>query len=127
LSAIPAPANRRQFRRIAFDGEVRLYSEKAMWTSRLLDISLNGALVERPAGWEGQPGKRQRLELRVANGLIISVAAVVAHIGTRIGYRFTRMDFDSFTRLKRLIEMNLGDGDALNRELAALGKRYGEN
>jgi PilZ domain len=99
-----------------------VYSDRAMWSTRLIDISLNGALVERPAGWTGQSGKAQRLELRVASGLIISVGAAVAHVSDKaIGYHFERMDLDSFTRLKRLIELNLGDPEMLNRELAALG------
>lgn len=123
MSALPVADNRRQFRRIAFDGEVRLYSDRAMWTTRLIDISLKGALVDRPDGWEGVNGKRQRLDLRIATGLIISVAGLIAHAGTRsIGYRFDKMDLDSFVRLKRLIELNLGDPEMLNRELGSLGR-----
>jgi hypothetical protein len=114
-------AERRVFRRIRFDGELRLYSERAMWSARLHDISLHGALVERPEGWEGQAGRTQRIELRVAAGVVISVSAVVAHAGARfIGYRFGRIDLDSFVRLKRLVELNLGDAETTTRELAAL-------
>lgn len=115
-------AERRVFRRIRFDGELRLYSERAMWSTRLHDISLHGALVERPEAWDGQPGRTQRIELRVASGVVISVSAVVAHAGARyIGYRFGRIDLDSFVRLKRLVELNLGDAETTTRELAALG------
>jgi hypothetical protein len=60
--------------------------------------------------------------LRVASGVVISVSAVVAHAGARyIGYRFGRIDLDSFVRLKRLVELNLGDAETTTRELAALG------
>jgi hypothetical protein len=122
VSALPVADNRRQFRRIAFDGEVRLYSNRAMWTTRLIDISLKGALVDRPDGWDGQGGTRQRLDLRVATGLIISVGGLIAHASARtIGYRFDKIDLDSFVRLKRLIELNLGDPEMLNRELGSLG------
>jgi hypothetical protein len=123
VSAVPIPDEVRRFRRIQFDGEVRVYSERAMWTTRLLDLSLKGALVERPEAWEGQAGRTQRLELRVATGLIISVGATVAHVGTRfVGYRFGRIDLDSFTKLKRLIELNLGDAELLYREIISLGE-----
>jgi len=123
VSALPIAENRRQFRRIPFDGEVRLYSDRAMWTTRLIDISLRGAMVDRPAGWDGVNGKRQRLDLRVASGLIISVGALIAHTGPRfIGYRFDKIDLDSFVRLKRLVELNLGDPEMLNRELGSLGR-----
>jgi len=39
----------------------------------------------------------------------------------RIGFRWDRIDLDSFAQLKRLVELNLGDPDLLNRELSALG------
>jgi hypothetical protein len=57
------------------EAEVRLYSDRAMWTTRLFDISLKGALVERPLGWEGTTGKTQRLEIRVSSAHVISVNA----------------------------------------------------
>lgn len=123
MSAVVITENNRRFRRIPFDGEVRVYSEKAMWNTRLVDISLQGALVDRPHDWDGQVGKTQRLELRVATGLIISVSASVANFNNEaIGYRFGRIDLDSFTRLKRLIELNLGDPELINRELSLLGR-----
>lgn len=123
MSAVVVTENNRRFRRIPFDGEVRVYSEKAMWNTRLVDISLQGALVDRPQEWDGQVGKTQRLELRVATGLIISVSASVANFNSEaIGYRFGRIDLDSFTRLKRLIELNLGDPELINRELSMLGR-----
>ncbi len=123
MSAVVITENNRRFRRIPFDGEVRVYSEKAMWNTRLVDISLQGALVDRPRDWDGQVGKTQRLELRVATGLIISVSASVANFNDEaIGYRFGRIDLDSFTRLKRLIELNLGDPELINRELSMLGR-----
>jgi hypothetical protein len=39
----------------------------------------------------------------------------------RIGYRWEKIDLDSFSQLKRLVELNLGDPELLNRELSALG------
>lgn len=121
MNAVVEAANRRLFQRIHFDADVRLYSDRAMWPTRLLDISLKGALLERPEGWESVLGKIQRLEIRMHTTLVISVNAHVAHIGpTTLGYRFQRIDLDSFVRLKRLIELNLGDPQLLNRELSNL-------
>lgn len=121
MSAVTATENRRKFRRIVFDGDARVYSDRAMWQARLLDLSLRGAMIARPDGWDGQRGKTQRLELRLAAGLIISVSAIIARAGHNVvGYRFERMDFDSFARLKRLIELNTGDPDSVRRELESL-------
>ena len=121
MSAIVESANRRLFQRIHFDADVRLYSDRAMWPTRLLDISLKGALVERPENWESAVGKIQRLEIRMHTTLVISVNAHVAHVTpAQVGYQFQRIDLDSFVRLKRLIELNLGDPKLLNRELSNL-------
>jgi hypothetical protein len=121
VSAQPQPENRRKTRRTAFDGEARIYSDRAVWNSQIVDISLRGALLARPDGWEGTTGKLQRLELRIATGVIISVNAQVAHVGARVvGYQFGRIDLDSFVRLRRLMELNLGDPSLLVRELPEL-------
>ena len=114
-------AERRVFHRILIEAEVRLYSDKAMWSTRLLDISLKGALVERPLGWETAIGKTQRLEIRMNSANVISVNGRIARATTAtIAFRFARLDLDSFIRLKRLVELNLGDVRLLHRELAAL-------
>ncbi len=121
VSARPQPENRYRTQRIAFDGEARIYSERAVWRSQVIDISLRGALLARPEGWDGAVGKLQRLELRIATGVIISVSARVAHVGARIlGYQFGRIDLDSFARLRRLMELNLGDPSLVVRELPEL-------
>ncbi|HET9484367.1 MAG TPA: PilZ domain-containing protein [Xanthomonadales bacterium] len=121
MSALPEPVNRRQFRRVRIDADVRVYSDRAMWPTRSIDVSLKGAMIERPAEWSGECGKTQRLELRFHALLIVSVNATVVHLGTRfIGYRFQRMDLDSFMRLKRIIELNLGDPELLSQELVLM-------
>jgi len=112
----------RRFTRIEFEAEVKLYSAGAMWDSELLDISLKGALCKRPEQWDGRMEKRYRLELRLPGGSRISMnATAVNATDEAIGFEWSKIDFDSFTHLKRLIELNLGDPDLLNRELSALG------
>ena len=46
------PPVERRFQRVPFGGDVRVYTGSAMAGTRLIDISLKGALVDRPAGWE---------------------------------------------------------------------------
>jgi hypothetical protein len=121
VNALPEPANLRQFRRVRIDADARVYSDRAMWPTRCIDVSLKGALVERPDGWAGERGQTQRLEMRFHPQLIVSVNATIANIEPQhLGYRFERMDLDSFTRLKRIIELNLGDPDVLSQELVSL-------
>jgi hypothetical protein len=122
MSQAAKPDERRRFQRFQFEGTVKLYSDKAMWESKLADISLKGVLIEHPVGWNGKIGSSYRMDLRINNSVIISMGVVAAHIMPhRVGFQWQKIDLDSFAELKRLVELNLGDPAILNRELSALG------
>ena len=113
---------RRRFRRIPIEGTVRLFSGSAMWTSTLIDLSLRGVLIDRPADWDGALGQRYRLDLRIEGGVMIAMGSSLQRIcPDALGFACERIDLDSFARLKRLVELNIGNAELLNRELAALG------
>jgi len=113
---------RRRFQRFHFEGTVKLYSDKAMWETKLVDISLKGVLIEHPANWNGKTGTSYRMDLRINNSVIISMGVITSHIMPhRVGFQWQKIDLDSFAQLKRLVELNLGDPAILNRELSALG------
>ncbi len=93
-----------------------------MWTTGLIDVSLRGAMVTRPDSWTGQPESLFRLDLKLENGPIIAMGVKLVRCGeTDLAFACHRVDLGSFSELKRLIELNLGNTDALNRELSALG------
>jgi len=113
---------RRRFHRFPIEGTVRLFSPTAMWSSTLIDLSLRGVLIERPADWSGTPGQRYRLDVRLEGGVLIGMGSTLARIcPNALGFNCEKIDLDSFARLKRLVELNLGNSDVLNRELSALG------
>ena len=113
---------RRRFRRFPVEGTVRLYSGSAMWTTTLVDMSLRGVLVECPPDWKGDLGSRYRVDLRLEGGVMIGMGVELSRIaGGQLGFNCLKIDLDSFSRLKRLIELNLGNTEILNRELAVLG------
>jgi len=102
---------------------VRVYSGRAMWTTQLIDVSLRGAMITRPDDFSGAPGNLFRLDLRLENGPIIAMGVKLVRIGERdLAFACHKVDLDSFTVLKRMIELNLGNTDALNRELSMLGQ-----
>ncbi len=47
------PANRRRFKRIAFDARTELSQGQFIWPVKLIDLSLKGLLIERPEPWLG--------------------------------------------------------------------------
>jgi len=121
---VPTPATtERRFQRFAVDGGVKLYSGTTMWTTRLIDISLRGVLVECPADWAGTPGTRYRLDLRLDGGVMIGMGVELARIiDGSLGFSCIKIDLNSFAQLKRLIELNLGNTESMGRELSAFGE-----
>ncbi len=114
---------RRRHHRFSMVASVRVYSGTAMWTTGLIDVSLRGAMVTRPEGFVGEAGKLFRLDLRLENGPIIAMGVKLVRAGERdLAFACHKVDLDSFTELKRMIELNLGSTSALNRELAMLGQ-----
>jgi len=113
---------RRRFRRFPIAGSVRLYSMTAMWSTELIDMSLRGVLVATPDDWAGAQGSRYRLDVRLEGGLMIGmgVELVRENAGT-LAFACHKIDLDSFSRLKRFVELNVGNTEVLNRELAVLG------
>lgn len=117
----PDPTSDRRFARITLSNDVRLYSSSQVWETRILDLSLQGAQVTRPEGFVGRKDQNFRLEIRLQGTAVISMGVELARIEEdRLGFRAGRMDFDSFTHLKRLIELNLGDPEGLSAELGRL-------
>ena len=115
-------AERRRFQRFPFEATARLYSGTQQWQGELIDISLKGVLITRPADWDGQIGQTYRISLALPGSVNISMAVTIAHVtAEHIGCQCDKIDLDSFSHLKRLIELNLGDPSLLNRELSALG------
>ena len=120
------PMEKRHFHRLPFDASLRLISANHQWQSKLVDISLKGALVERPDGWEGTSGERFVLEIMLSVGTVIKMRVVVVHFNKHfIGMRCEEIDIDSISHLKRLVAFNLNDEELLERDLSALGTERG--
>lgn len=116
-------AEKRRFTRIPFEAAVTLTSPSGVWHAKLVDISLKGVLTTRPLNWIWQGGDRFLVEVHPPeNPFSIRMETVVAHADEgKVGLRCTHIDIDSVSHLRRLVELNVGDPDTLDRELAALG------
>ena len=114
----------RRFSRIPFDCKAVIITAQHSWSSQLIDVSLKGALVEKPADWQAGPGEEFTLELVLDDGstVICMEVVTVAHVQENcIGFSCRYIDVDSISHLKRLVELNLGDAELWDRELSALG------
>lgn len=118
----PMPEEQRRFTRIPFDAAAVLARDGREWRCELIDLSLKGALVEKPDDWNGAIGDDYALTLLLDEETHIRMDVSVAHIEEQhIGLACRDIDLDSITHLRRLVELNLGDAHLLERELMALG------
>ena len=116
---------RRRFWRAVFSAPVNLTGDDFGIDATLDDISLKGALVEGPASWHGAVGERCHLTLLLGGepSAKIVMEGHIAHIeGRRVGLMCDSIDLDSITHLRRLVELNAGDPELLDRELGILLK-----
>jgi len=112
----------RQFSRIPFEVPVTLQTEQQSWETDLIDISLHGALIKTPQIFEADQEQLYQLAIHLEGGLDICMDVLIAHHENEgVGLHCKNIDADSIAHLRRLIELNLGNPELLERELSALG------
>lgn len=110
---------KRRFSRILFATSAHLYQGDNTWETKILDLCLNGALVDTPPNFTPVdtplslvfrlPGSD--IELTMEVGIIVNENA-------KLRLECLHIDIDSISHLKRMVELNLGDTELLYRELA---------
>ena len=115
-----APDNgQRHCTRVSLHNPAIIVAGEARWDTRLVDLSLSGALLEHPSGWRGKTGDYFRLRLLLADQSYLEVGAQVRQIDRdRLGMAFVDLDEADRDEIRWLIEINLGDTDLLQRELS---------
>ncbi|MFJ2366537.1 PilZ domain-containing protein [Pseudomonas sp. NPDC087697] len=115
------PANRRRFKRIAFDARTELSQGGHRWPVKLIDLSLKGVLIERPEPWLGDKEKLFSVDIHLSEETEIRMDVQLTHEEHgQLGFVCRYISLESVSRLRRLIELNLGDEAELERELGAL-------
>ncbi len=115
-------SNRRQFSRITFQTEARLFVAGGEYPVEVDDLSLKGALIRPEQSLSLHVGSPCALTMRLDEmGTTIRMdATLVHHEGPVYGLSCRSIDLDSVTHLRRLVELNLGDAALLERELSLL-------
>jgi len=98
--------DRRQEPRFSTAGKYSLeLAKSASLEGRILDLSLNGAMLERTSSAELKSGGRHRISLEFVDQPPFHGDALVVHAGKdRIGIEFYDMDPKNFAALSALIE-----------------------
>ncbi len=112
----------RHFSRIPFDAEAQLHLHDQTISVRLIDIAFKGALVQTEVQQVLGLQEKCRLELPLTDGGEgLVMAGQIVHLEDRhVGIECQDIDVTSLTRLRRLIELNIGDVELMNRELKHL-------
>lgn len=112
---------KRNFHRIFYNADVTLTAESNTLPCKLVDISLKGCLLKFDSPWTGDLESIYTLNLQLSDELTINMQVSVAHvIGNEAGFKCEHIDIESISQLRRLVELNLGDSDILERDLLAL-------
>ncbi|WMC09976.1 PilZ domain-containing protein [Oceanimonas pelagia] len=116
-------AERRAFCRIDFRADARLTDAAGrQWPARVRDLSLHGALLV-VNDWPGQDGDALSLRIPLEDGSAIRMTGRQRHHeGADVGLECAHLDLDSATHLRRLVELNLGDEQLLQRQFEQLLK-----
>jgi len=119
LISPPTDQERRRFLRIQFDGITELLIEQQKYTVELLDLSLKGALIKSERPLPCQPDSPFQMHIHLAaDDLTLSFnTSLVRMVDNNYGLRFNTIDLDTLTHLRRIMELNLGDENLLEREL----------
>ncbi|WP_088332311.1 PilZ domain-containing protein [Lacimicrobium sp. SS2-24] len=114
--------NRRQFTRIIFSAPVEARQGSHKWECRLLDISLKGVLLEAPEHFTASHEDSLLLVVTLPgiSSSLMMEGQIKHQDDHQIGIKINMLDIDSASRLRRLVELNVGDDTLLKRELEKL-------
>ena len=116
-----ADNNKRRFTRVPFDAEVVLHHGGMAWPTDLVDVSIKGLLAVAPEDFDVAIGESLGVDLVLNEEVSIDTQCTLVHrTADRLGLRIDRIDMESIMHLRRLLELNLGDPELLERELSGL-------
>jgi hypothetical protein len=112
----------RHFHRIKFDVKTEIELNGAISETKLVDISLKGALVGFPHGDTTSLGTPCRLIIHLNDpDVILSFTGKIVHVNDGLaGVKITLIDIDSMIHLRRLVALNSDSSEQVNSELHAL-------
>lgn len=114
-------AERRHFKRIAFDARTELSQGENVWPVKLIDLSLKGLLIERPTPWQADPAEPFLVDIHLNEQVDVRMGVQLSHDNNgQLGFVCLFIDLESISHLRRLVELNLGDPAELERELGSL-------
>ena len=115
------PEDRRRHARVRFQANARLSSDTVYWPCQLIDVSIKGALLTRPEGWQGGAGDRSLLEITLGDGPPVEMEVNLVRVeADRVACDWDMFDVRGIMQLRRMLEHQLGDPERVAREFERL-------
>ncbi|MBF0184216.1 MAG: PilZ domain-containing protein [Magnetococcales bacterium] len=112
------PKDRRHFSRVEFRHQLTLTSDEGEYPGAFDDISLRGMLF-----WSDPlPEKGEEVSGTLILGEIeirLSGVIVQSNLNRGAAVLFQGLDVDSFSHLRRLVSLNMGDSETIDKEFFA--------
>ena len=108
----------RSYRRIPFHTEAELLIADTPYRCELMDLALQGALFKTEQPLPLKIGQRCRISIVLpTSDLQLEFSGELIHQrGSFFGFIFVSEDVATMGHLRRLLELNIGDGDEVDRE-----------
>ena len=116
--------DRRNYQRVPFATKAEINCSGKKYHGELLDISLQGALVLYKGTIPLEECNRCELSIHLLNSEItLQFEANLLHRrDNKFGFKFISEDTETATHLRRLLELNIGSSEAIDREVDFLLK-----
>lgn len=115
----------RSYRRINFQTEAELAIANQTYSCDLVDLALQGALYKSTTNLPITIGEQCQLTINLPNSaLTLEFTGELIHQrGHFYGFLFQSKDLETIAHLRRLLALNIGDGDEVDREFLHWLKR----
>ena len=117
---------KRNFQRVPFATDADILFNNQKYKGELLDISLNGALIQGKGSIQLEKGNRCALTIHLLETeIVLNFEADLVHTeGNRFGFKFVCEDTETARHLRRLLELNIGSAEEIDKEIAIWLKQH---
>jgi len=118
--------DRRNFQRVPFITKAEISCNSNRYHGKLINISLQGALVDSKGDITLEMGNRCELFIHLLDSEITLKfeADIVYQQENRFGFKFISEDIATISHLRRLLELNIGSSEVIDREVSFWLKNY---
>ncbi|WP_144391929.1 PilZ domain-containing protein [Pleionea sediminis] len=115
-------SDRRHFQRVNYDRNAQLEINGIKALCEIVDLSLNGALVMLSDPHSFTLDSKGALSFDLGDKEhFVKMAISIAHINqNKLGLQCENIDIESVSHLRKIVELNSGDPELLQRDLESL-------